>query len=239
MNNPILAALDVDTLPDALRLVEQLRDHVGGFKVGLELCTNVGMQTVIAAVSAAGGEIFVDLKFKDIPNTVAAAARAVSRPGVMFFNVHADGGAAMMRAALEAANASAAKPKVMGVTVLTSMDEATLNNEVRVPGALVEQAVHLAKLAQSAGLAGVVCSAHEVAAIKAACGADFQTVVPGVRPSWAEANDQRRVMTPAEAIRVGANYLVIGRPITRPPEAIGSPADAAQKILEEIAGVRQ
>jgi orotidine-5'-phosphate decarboxylase len=238
MNNPILAALDVATLPDALRLVEELRDHVGGFKVGLELCTHVGVQTVIAAVSAAGGELFVDLKFKDIPNTVAAAVQAVARPGVQMFNVHCDGGSAMLRAAVAAAQASAARPAVIGVTVLTSMDQQTLNDEVRVPGSLAEQVVHLARLAQSAGLAGVVCSAHEAAAVKAACGADFVTVVPGVRPAWAAADDQQRIMTPAEAVQAGADFLVIGRPITRPPEGIGSPAEAAQRILDELAAAR-
>ncbi len=238
MNNPILAALDVATLPDALRLVEELRDHVGGFKVGLELCMHVGPQTVIAAVSAAGGALFVDLKFKDIPNTVAAAATAVARPGVRMFNVHCDGGSAMLRAAVEAAQAAPARPAVIGVTVLTSMDQATLNDEVRVPGSLADQVVHLARLAQEAGLAGVVCSAQEVAAVKAACGADFMTVVPGVRPAWAATNDQQRIMTPAQAMQAGADFLVIGRPITRPPEGIGSPAEAAQRILDELAAAR-
>lgn len=237
MRNPILAALDVDTLPDALALVEQLRDYVGGFKVGLELCSNVGVQTVIAAVSAAGGELFVDLKFKDIPNTVAAAVRAVARPGVRLCNVHCDGGAAMLRAAVEAAQASSAKPQILGVTVLTSLNDAMLHDELGIAPDTASYAVHMANLAHANGLAGVVCSAHEVAAIKAACGTDFLTVVPGVRPAWAATNDQQRVMTPVDALRAGADFLVIGRPITRPPEAICTPADAARKILEEIAAV--
>lgn len=235
MRNPILVALDVDNLPDALRLVEELRDHVRGFKVGLELCTNIGVQTAIAAISAAGGELFVDLKFKDIPNTVAAAAKAVVRPGVYMFNVHCDGGLAMMQAAAQVAQAAPNQPLALGVTVLTSLDQATLNDELRVPGSLSDQAVHLALLAQRAGLAGVVSSAHEVSAIKAACGNEFVVVVPGVRPAWAAANDQRRTMTPAQTVQAGANFLVIGRPITRPPTEIGSPVDAARRIMDEIA----
>jgi orotidine-5'-phosphate decarboxylase len=237
MNNPILAALDVDTLPDALALVEQLRDYVGGFKVGLELCSNVGVQTVIAAVSAAGGELFVDLKFKDIPTTVAAAVRAVARPGVRLCNVHCDGGAAMLQAAVEAAQATTAKPRIIGVTVLTSFNDAVLRDELGIPADAASFALRMARLAQANGLAGVVCSALDVAAIKAACGTNFITVVPGVRPAWAATNDQQRIMTPADALRAGADFLVIGRPITRPPEEIGTPADAARRILDEIAAV--
>ncbi len=233
--NPVLVALDVPTLPEALRLVEQLREHVGGFKIGLELCTSTGVPQAIDAISAAGGQLFVDLKFKDIPNTVAGAARGLARPGVLMFNVHADGGSAMMRAATQAVAASAHHPLVLGVTVLTSIDQTTLNDEIRVPGTVSEYAVHLAMLAQSAGLDGVVCSALEVAAIRTACGVDFVTVVPGVRPAWAATDDQRRVMTPVEAVAAGASYLVVGRSITRPPAAIGSPADAARRIAEDIA----
>jgi orotidine-5'-phosphate decarboxylase len=230
-----LVALDVDNLPDALRLVEELREHVRGFKVGLELCTNIGVQTAIAAISAAGGELFVDLKLVDIPNTVAAAARAVARPGVYMFNVHCAGGTAMMRAAAEVAHAAPTRPLVLGVTLVTSLDETNLHDELDVPSALSEYVVHMARLAQGSGLDGVVCSAHEVSAVKAACGQDFVVVVPGVRPAWAEANDQKRMMTPAETVRAGANFVVVGRPITRPPAAIGSPADAARRIMDEIA----
>ena len=235
MRNPILVALDVDNLPEALKLVEQLREHVRGFKVGLELCMHIGLQTAIAAISAAGGELFVDLKFKDIPNTVAGAVRAVARPGVYMFNVHCDGGSAMLRAAAEVAHAAPSRPLALGVTVLTSIDETALHDELRIPGPMNDYVLHLAKLAQGAGMDGVVCSAHEVSAIKAACGPNFVAVVPGVRPAWAEANDQKRTMTPAEAMKAGANFLVLGRPITRPPANIGTPADAARRIMDEIA----
>ena len=235
MPTKILAALDVDNLPAALQLVEQLREHVAGFKVGMELCMHVGPQQVIDAISAAGGNVFVDLKFKDIPNTVAGAARAMARPGVLMFNVHTDGGVAMMRAAAEAARTREPAPLVIGVTVLTSIDTATLNDELRVPGSASEQVAHLAQLAQRAGLDGVVCSAHEIAAVKASCGAEFLTIVPAVRPNWASAGDQKRFMTPAEAARAGADYLVIGRPLTRPPAEIGTPTNAAKRIVAEIA----
>ncbi len=246
MRNPILVALDVPTLSAAMRLVEELRDVVGGFKVGLELCTSVGVPQVVDALSAAGGSLFVDLKLKDIPNTVAGAARGLVRPGVAMFNVHADGGTAMMRAAAEAVQAAMAsvpagmpRPLVLGVTVLTSIDAATLRGELQVAADPLNQVTHLAQLAHAAGLDGVVCSAHEVAAIRAACGSEFITVVPGIRPEWAEAGDQRRVLTPADALRTGADYLVIGRPITRPPTSVGAPIDAARRILDEILAARE
>ncbi len=231
----ILVALDVDNLPAALRLVEQLREHVGGFKIGLELCTHVGVPQALEAISREGGKVFVDLKFKDIPNTVAGAARALRHPGVLMFNVHCDGGLAVMRAAAAAGRSGEYRPLVIGVTVLTSLDEPTLNTELRVPGSLSEHVVQMARLAQTAELDGVVCSAREVAAVKAACGPDFLVVVPGVRPTWAGADDQARVMTPGETVRAGADYLVMGRPITQPPAAVGSPVEAARRIIAELA----
>jgi orotidine-5'-phosphate decarboxylase len=233
--NPVLVALDVPTLPEALRLVALLRDRVGGFKVGLELCTAVGVPQVIDAIGAEGGRVFVDLKFKDIPNTVAGAARGLARPEVLMFNIHADGGVAMMHAAAAAVAGSDPRPLVLGVTVLTSINQAMLNDEIGISGPVAKTVVRLARLAQSAGLDGVVGSAREVAAIRAACGPDFVTVVPGTRPAWAEANDQQRIATPAEAIRAGATYLVVGRAITHPPASVGGPAAAAQRIADEIA----
>jgi len=230
----ILVALDVDNLPSALRLVEQLREDVGGFKIGLELCTHVGVPQALEAISREGGKVFVDLKLKDIPNTVAGAARALRHPGVLMFNVHCDGGLAVMRAAATAGRSGEYRPLILGVTVLTSLDEPTLNTELRVPGSLSEHVVQMARLAQTADLDGVVCSAREVAVVKAACGADFLVVVPGVRPTWAGSDDQRRVMTPGETARAGADYLVIGRPITNPPAAVGSPVDAARRIIAEL-----
>jgi orotidine-5'-phosphate decarboxylase len=230
----ILVALDVASLDAALSLVRELSPHVGGFKVGLELTTSVGVGPVVTAVSQAGGNVFLDLKFKDIPNTVSGAARAAARDGVFMFNVHCDGGLTMMRAAKEAALASGRQCLVIGVTVLTSIDEHVLRDELGVQRGMEAQVVHLARLARSAGLDGVVSSAREVQAIKEACGADFLTVVPGLRPSWSAAGDQKRTLTPGEAVLAGADYLVIGRPITSPPAEIGSPADAARRVAEEI-----
>lgn len=230
----ILVALDVPTLTEAVAIVEQTHPFVGGYKIGMELCNSVGTPLVIDAISSAGGEVFVDLKFADIPNTVRGAAKAVARPGVLMFNVHCNGGSAMLRAAVDGAEQGTHRPLIIGVTVLTSIDQPTLQKELRVAGTIAEQVAHLAQLAQTAGLDGVVCSAHEVHAIKEICGPNFITVVPGVRPVWAGSDDQQRIMTPADAIRQGADYLVIGRPITKPPREIGSPAHAAQRVLQEL-----
>ncbi|MBI4532789.1 MAG: orotidine-5'-phosphate decarboxylase, partial [Candidatus Melainabacteria bacterium] len=229
----ILVALDVTTIDKALELVHKLKDHVGGFKVGLELCTNCGTPQVVDKISQAGGQVFLDLKFKDIPNTVAGASAAANGQGVLMFNVHCDGGFKMMQAASAAVGANR-QSLVIGVTVLTSIDQRMLNEEIRVTGDLASHAVHLATLAKAAGLDGVVCSPHEVASIKNICGQEFVTVVPGVRPSWAAQGDQKRTMTPSEAIIAGADYLVIGRPFTQPPPQIGSPVAAAKAIVQEI-----
>ncbi len=231
----ILVALDVTSIEKALELVHLLKDYVGGFKVGLELCTNCGTPQVVEKISQAGGQVFLDLKFKDIPNTVAGASRAAARDGILMFNVHCDGGSEMMRASVAAVSRqSTHRPLVIGVTVLTSIDQRIMNEEVGVQGDVGAHAVHLAQLAKSAGLDGVVCSPREVALIKSACGRDFLTVVPGVRPTWAETGDQKRVMTPSEAVAAGADYLVIGRPITSPPQEIGSPVEAAKRIAAEL-----
>jgi orotidine-5'-phosphate decarboxylase len=238
----LLVALDVPTLSDGLPLVEALRDKVGGFKVGLELCTGEGVPHVVRVVSEVGGSVFLDLKLKDIPNTVAGALRAIAATaggGVRMITLHTDGGRAMLEAAVEAAHrafpeAGHPPPLLLGVTVLTSIDDAALAEEINIPHPAHEQVIHLARLAKAAGLNGVVASPHEVAAIKQACGPTFLTVTPGIRPTWAGEGDQRRIMTPADARRAGADYLVVGRPITQPPAAIGTPADAAQRILEEL-----
>lgn len=233
----ILVALDTPALPPALALVDELRGLVGGFKVGLELCTAVGVPEVVRAVSAAGGSLFLDLKLHDIPNTVQGAVRSVCAlgPAVRMLTLHCHGGAAMLRAAAEAARAAGPqRPLLLGVTVLTSLDQAALQGELEVAQPLSDHVVHLARLAQASGLDGVVASPHEVAALRSACGPDLLVVTPGVRPAWAGSGDQRRTLGPAEAIATGADYLVIGRPITSPPAAIGSPAAAARRIAEEI-----
>jgi orotidine-5'-phosphate decarboxylase len=239
----ILVALDVPTLPEALALVEQLGERVGGFKVGLELCAAAGISHVVEGISAAGGRVFLDLKFKDIPNTVGGTVRAIgsacgTRVGML--SLHCDGGSAMLRAAVSAAHAVYGPahddlPLLLGVTVMTSMDQARLA-QVGVRDSVESQVVRLAQLAQMSGLHGVMASPHEVAAIKRTCGATFITVVSGIRPAWAATADQQRVMTPAEALRQGADYLVIGRPITAAPRNIGGPAAAAERIIAELGG---
>lgn len=243
----IFVALDVPTLPEALAHVHKLHSYVGGFKVGLELCTSVGVPQVVAAISAAGGSVFLDLKFKDIPNTVAGAVRAIAEAcptGVRMLTLHCDGGSAMLEAAVEALHAcehiyaslSAPLPLLLGVSVLTSIDEYTLTHELGVAGSVEAHGVRLALLARQAGLNGVIASPHEVAAIRRACGNDLLIVTPGVRPTWFAAGDQRRVMTPADARQVGADYLVIGRPILAAPADIGGPVGAAQRIADEWNG---
>lgn len=241
----ILVALDVPELEKALRSVSQLAPYVGGFKVGLELLTSEGAPRVVKAVQEKGGKVFFDGKFKDIPNTVAAASRAVGAMGVRMFNVHALGGLEMMRAAATAAAEGAAsagvdRPISLAVTILTSMDVATLDQigfkDVRGQGDIQNIVVSLARLAKEAGIDGVVASPKEITAIREACGTDFLIVTPGVRPAWAATGDQKRVMTPHDAVAAGADFMVIGRPILKPPAEVGSPVDAAKRIVEEIKG---
>ena len=211
-------------------MVQRLRGAVGLFKVGSQLFTSEGPR-VVEKLADAGAKIFLDLKFHDIPNTVAkAVAAAVRLPNVRLLTLHASGGSAVMRAAREAAGDKKDRPKLLGVTVLTSFDAAMLR-EVGVSGSIESRAVALARLAKKAGLDGAVCSAHEARAIRRACGPKFIILIPGVRPSHGAANDQSRIATPAEAIRAGADYLVVGRPITAAP----NPRAAAQAIANEIA----
>lgn len=232
----LLIALDFDNAETPLRLARSLAGRVGGFKVGLELVNAAGTDIFERLRDAGAERIFYDAKFHDIPNTVAGAVRAAARRGVWMVNVHASGGAAMLRAAAEAAREGSGQagrsqpPLVIGVTVLTSIAQDVLNNDLRVGGTVEEQAVHLATLCREAGLDGVVASAHEAPAIKRACGQDFLTVIPGVRPAGAATHDQARVATPAEAVRLGADYLVIGRAVTRADD----PAAAVAAIAEEI-----
>jgi len=225
----IVVALDVDSLAKARALAERLTGHVGAFKIGKELFTAVG-PAVIDAVTRHGGRVFLDLKFHDIPNTVAGAVRSAIRHGVWMLNVHASGGAAMCRAAAEAARGAAQKPLVIGVTVLTRLNDDDLG-DIGLTGPADAAAVRLAKLAQANGLDGVVASAKEVRAIKRACGEEFVVVTPGIRPAGGAVGDQKRVVTPSMAVADGADYLVIGRPIT----GADDPAAAAAAIAAEIA----
>lgn len=235
----LIVALDVSSEAEALRLAEELKDEAAFMKVGLELLSSAG-PSIVKKLHELGCRVFYDGKFKDIPNTVAGASRAVARLGVGMFNVHAMGGVAMMQAAVKAAKQGTAeikgkRPLVLAVTILTSIDQTILNKELRVTGDVMSQVVHLAQLAQSSGLDGVVASPKEVTEIRKRLPESFLVVTPGVRPTWAATDDQRRITTPSDAIRAGASYLVVGRPITNPPREIGGPRDAARKINHEVA----
>ncbi|MBE9556181.1 MAG: orotidine-5'-phosphate decarboxylase [Proteobacteria bacterium] len=232
--NPILVAIDTPELDLARALSQSLAGAVGGIKLGLEFFNAHGPAGV-TQVAGNRGDLFLDLKYHDIPNTVAGAVRAAVKLQPMILNVHAGGGPAMMRAALEAAEEGSdrlgiARPKIIAVTVLTSMDDGDLD-AVGQKGPSTDQVVRLARLTQDCGLAGVVCSPREIAAIRDACGPDFTLVVPGIRPAGAAVGDQKRVMTPRQAIDAGADWLVIGRPITGAPD----PAAAARDIMRELA----
>lgn len=239
----LLVALDMPMLPTALATASQLSGHVGGFKVGLELCTSEGVPTVVEALSPKGELIFLDLKLKDIPHTVGNTVMVVAHKfarSVRMLTLHCDGGAAMLKAAVAAARSRSVKsplPLLIGVTVLTSLNQEMVSNELGLKEPLNDYVVRLACLAKEAGLDGVVASPHEVPAIKRVCGKDFLAITPGVRPSWANRGDQQRVMTPAEAVQAGADYLVIGRPITEADHAEGGPIYAVERIVKEIATV--
>jgi orotidine-5'-phosphate decarboxylase len=229
VSNPVFVAIDTPDLNKALALANSVKSHVGGLKVGLEFISANGPEGV-RAIAALGLPVFTDVKFHDIPNTVAGAVRAVAGLGVSILNVHAAGGAAMMRAALEAAHGVDPLTKVIAVTVLTSLDDSDLVATGQTPPA-ADQVVRLARLAQDCGLDGVVCSAHEIAVIRKACGSRFLLVVPGIRPAGSALGDQRRVMTPAEAHKAGADILVIGRPITSAPDPEAAAREIAQSLV--------
>lgn len=230
----LIFALDVDSFEEAERWVKQLHEQVGVFKVGKQLFTRCGPD-VVRMVRAEGGGVFLDLKYHDIPNTVAMAGVEACRLGVRMFNVHALGGREMMAKLVAEVDAryprgSQDRPLLLAVTILTSSTEATLG-EVGISRPVREMVPRLARLAREAGMDGVVASPQEVGLIREACGADFAIVTPGVRPATAALDDQKRVMTPGEAIACGADYLVIGRPIS----AAADPVAAADRILDEMA----
>ncbi|MFN9781445.1 MAG: orotidine-5'-phosphate decarboxylase [Alphaproteobacteria bacterium] len=226
---PVYCALDTTDLGKAMELAVAIKPWVGGIKLGLEFFNANGPQG-IARLAEIGLPVFADLKMHDIPNTVAGGIRAVLPLGISIVNVHAGGGRAMMKAAAEAAaTAGPRRPKVIAVTVLTSMDVSDLN-ETGVHGAPADQVIRLATLARDAGMDGVVCSAHEIEPLRKALGPGFMLVVPGIRPAGADTGDQKRIMTPAEALKHGADWLVIGRPIT----GAADPASAARAIHDEL-----
>ena len=225
----IFVALDTAEAETALALAGRLEGLVGGVKLGKQFFTAEGPAGV-RRVAALGQRVFLDLKFHDIPATVSGAIEAALRLEPFMLTVHAAGGRAMMRAAAEAAAVAGGKrPLVVAVTVLTSLADAELA-ETGIAGAAADQALRLAKLAEASGLDGVVCSPREAAMLRQALGKDFKLVVPGIRPAGAAGDDQKRVMTPREALAAGADYLVIGRPIT----AAADPADAARRIAAEL-----
>lgn len=229
----LIVALDVDSIEQVEDLVTLLGPHVGMFKVGLQLYTSLGPQ-VINIIQNKGGKIFADLKLHDIPNTVAQASRVLTAYGVQMFNVHAAGGSKMMAAAAEAAAGEAARrglaqPLVIAVTVLTSLSREDLQ-EVGLRETPLDVVTKWSLLTKQAGLDGVVASPQETSLIRNACGPEFITVTPGVRPRGADLSDQKRVMTPKEAIKNGSSYLVVGRPIT----AAADPLQAVRAILAEM-----
>jgi orotidine-5'-phosphate decarboxylase len=237
----LIVALDFDSLSTALRFAKSLADLVGMFKIGSQLFTAAG-PTAVKEISTLGPGIFLDLKFHDIPNTVAGAVLScAAMSGVQLVNVHALGGTAMLHAAAQAISAGvpmgADRPRLLAVTVLTSMDQKAIR-EVGIGGPPKTRVVKLAKLAKGAGVDGVVASVQEARAIRKACGRDFLIVTPGVRPkdstSSANGDDQARTSTPSEAIKAGADFLVVGRPILAAPD----PRAAAQAIVDEIASVK-
>ncbi len=235
LSDKVIVALDVATFDEAFALLGQLSDGATWFKVGNQLFTSIGPD-IIREIKGRGKKLFLDLKFHDIPNTVARASEAATELGVDMFNIHVSGGMKMMRDAAEATKSKAfelgiEKPIVLGVTILTSIDAPTLEEVFGSVKSLQEQIVYMAKLAQSAGLDGVVASPQEIRPIRKACGDDFVIVTPGVRPEWASVDDQKRIMTPLEAVRAGASYIVIGRPIRQSQE----PASALERIFQELA----
>lgn len=227
----IIVALDYADSASALRLVQGLNPRLCRLKVGKELFTAAGPQ-LVEMLASKGFGVFLDLKFHDIPNTVAKACEAASRLGVWMLNVHASGGVAMMEAAREGVARSGNHPLLIAVTVLTSMDQPTLE-QIGIHANLQDQVLNLAKLTQQAGLDGVVCSAQEASALRSALGKEFCLVTPGIRPANASADDQSRIVTPVEALRLGASYLVIGRPITQ----ASNPLLALEAIHQEISGL--
>ncbi|MDH3975207.1 MAG: orotidine-5'-phosphate decarboxylase [Deltaproteobacteria bacterium] len=233
MCNKIIVALDVESKEKAGQWVEKISGHVGLFKVGKQLFTAAGPD-VVTLIKEAGGGVFLDLKFHDIPNTVAAASVQALRLGVDMLNVHALGGYEMMAKTADEVNKEAhssgrEKPILIAVTILTSMNDKGLE-EAGIMTPVADEVVKLASLAKRAGLDGVVASPQEIKIIKETCGEDFVVVTPGVRPSFASMDDQKRVMTPLEAVRAGADYLVIGRPVTKAED----PLRAISLIEEEL-----
>lgn len=234
IKDKIVLALDVEKLDEAKKLVDELAPYVGVFKVGLQLYTGFGNE-IVDYIKSKNSNFFLDVKLMDIPNTVKKASENVVLRGANFFNVHCLGGVEMMKCAVEGAKIAAEKlnkkqPIVLGVTVLTSISQEVLNNELQINQNVSSYAIELAKLAKKAGLTGVVASPHELKGIKEACGAEFKVLCPGIRPLWSVVNDQKRIATPKQTLDDGADYIVLGRAVT----ASECPIEAIKRIYEEI-----
>ncbi|MBD2455982.1 orotidine-5'-phosphate decarboxylase [Nostoc sp. FACHB-87] len=232
-NDKIIVALDVPDLEGAITLIDKL-ESVSFWKVGLELFTSTG-PSILEILKSRQKRIFLDLKFHDIPNTVAGACRSAARYGVDLLTIHATAGKDALKAATEAAQTGATQagvqpPKLIAITLLTSISARQLAFDLKIPLELPEFALEMALMAQESGLDGAVCSPQEVAQLRQTCGDEFLFVCPGVRPSWADKGDQKRSLTPSQALQAGANYLVIGRPITAAPD----PELAWKRISEEL-----
>lgn len=232
----LIVALDLDSDQEALRVVADLGKSVGMFKVGHQLFTAYGPD-IVRRIIGEGGRVFLDLKYHDIPATVAKASVEAVKLGVSIFNMHALGGLEMMKRAAEVAREAAAQrgipvPLMLAVTVLTSMDQKALKKELKINRSLRREVVHLARMAKRAGLDGVVASPQEIKPLRRAMAEDVVILTPGVRPAWAAKDDQKRIMTPAEAVGAGADYIVIGRPVLRASDRKA----AVEKVLREIEG---
>jgi len=230
----LVIALDLDNEREALELVDELRGAVGMFKVGHQLFTAYGPD-IVRRITEKGARVFLDLKYHDIPHTVASASAEAVKLGVSIFNVHALGGLDMMKAAAEAARETADKhglrqPLVLAVTILTSMDDLALRRDLKINRSLRREVAHLAELAQRAGMHGVVASPQEIKMLRKTVRGKFVILTPGVRPAWAGTDDQKRIMTPGEAVAAGADYLVVGRPVLKAADRRA----AVEKIVQEI-----
>jgi orotidine-5'-phosphate decarboxylase len=230
MSDPrIIVALDYATANDALQMADQIDPKRARVKVGKELFTRSGPSVVTDLVSR-GFDVFLDLKYHDIPHTVAKACPAAADLGVWMLNVHTLGGAAMMEAAREAVDSASTQPILIGVTLLTSMDQTTFE-QIGLSGNMSDTVIRLAKMAKSSGLDGVVCSAQEASALRENLGEAFQLITPGIRPAGSDVGDQHRIMTPKQAIEAGSHYLVIGRPITAASDPMQALTDIEKSLL--------
>jgi len=228
-NEHVILALDVENTEKARELIEQTKEFIAFYKVGMQLFTAAG-PAILDVLAGYGKKVFLDLKYHDIPQTVAKAVREASRLGVSMVNIHALGGSRMMHQANAAASETPKRPYLLAVTILTSLDENDLKNDLLIAQPIKEMVLYLAGKAKDAGLDGVVASPEEIVPLRKTIGNDFLIVTPGIRPEWANKNDQKRTLSPKEAFDRGADYIVVGRPITQAP----NPEQAARRLMDEI-----